>query len=215
MNSIEAHRPTPDALTIDEVAEHMGCSRQTVPTWIWKKRVRVIASVRGHWSFIDRQSLPARLRIYPPPKRRDVSAFDFKPWVLARCVTDPATGCWLWTAYLDKNGYGRVPTRSCGHTMAYRLSYSAFVGPIPEGLTLDHLCRVHRCVNPAHLEPVTNSENTRRGFGQGMLNAKKTHCPNGHAYTAANTYVKPSEGRRRCKACRKIQRQAVFVRTGQ
>ena len=76
---------------------------------------------------------------------------------------EPNTGCWLWTAAL-KNGYGRItmmnPKRK---TAAHRVSYEAFVGPIPEGLTLDHLCRVRCCVNPAHLEPVTMRENIMRG----------------------------------------------------
>jgi hypothetical protein len=82
--------------------------------------------------------------------------------------------------------------------MAHRLSYEHHVGPIPDGLQIDHTCRNRKCVNPEHLEPVTNAENTTR---QDHAERRKTHCPKGHPYDEANTYVDPS-GARRCRACR-------------
>lgn len=75
------------------------------------------------------------------------------------------------------------------------------MGEIPEGLVLDHLCRVHNCVNPQHLEPVTIQENLARGYGICAVNARKTHCQNGHPFDAANTSYEGPNKNRRCKAC--------------
>lgn len=86
-------------------------------------------------------------------------------------LVEPELGeCWVWCARLNRNGYGRLSVGG-RELMAHRLSYEAHVGPIPDGLLLDHLCRVRQCVNPAHLEPVTHQVNTLRGeallFGRG------------------------------------------------
>src|ERR1019366_4519713 len=78
-------------------------------------------------------------------------------------LPEPNTGCWLWTGGLNRGGYGQFMTPPC--TVAHRVAYELFVGPIPEGLQLDHLCRVRSCVNPQHLEPVSQQENIRRGLG--------------------------------------------------
>lgn len=75
-----------------------------------------------------------------------------------------------------------------------------FVGPIPDGLVIDHLCRNPQCVNPMHLEPVTPEENTRRGIG-GWNTRAKTHCPQGHPYSGANLYINPTSGARVCRTC--------------
>lgn len=76
-------------------------------------------------------------------------------------TSDP-DACWLWRGRLNKGGYGEFGTKVGGSFLAHRASYHLLVGPIPDGLTLDHLCRVPACVNPAHLEPVTLAENARR-----------------------------------------------------
>lgn len=107
-------------------------------------------------------------------------------------MVERADGCWEWQGGRDGMGYGTIIVQR--QTLrAHRASYEAFVGPIPDGLELDHLCRHKECINPAHLEPVTHSENLRRHY------ASITACPKGHAYTEANTYL--DHGKRRCRAC--------------
>jgi hypothetical protein len=83
----------------------------------------------------------------------------------ARIERIPECGCWLWMGRLNRNGYGRLYHEG-SEPMAHRTSYERHVGPIPEGLVLDHLCRVRCCVNPYHLEPVTVQVNTLRGEAQ-------------------------------------------------
>ena len=126
-----------------------------------------------------------------------------KDRLLARVTTDPGTGCWLWPTVNARTGYGsiRVAGRGSRMALAHRVSYELHVGPIPEGLHLDHLCRNRGCVNPEHLEPVTCRENILRGVGFAATNAVKTHCPAGHPLDGANLYVCP-RGTRKCRACR-------------
>lgn len=108
--------------------------------------------------------------------------------------------CWLWTMRPAGEGYGQIKLESGRRQQAHRFAYELLVGPIPEGLQLDHLCRVRHCVNPAHLEPVTSRENVHRSpIAPAALNARKTHCPHGHEYTDDNTYF--SGGKRICRAC--------------
>lgn len=109
--------------------------------------------------------------------------------------------CWLWTA-ATRNGYGWFRSDTGKNTGAHRWSYEYHVGPIPEGLVIDHLCRVRHCVNPAHLEPVTPLENTRRGFSPSQLHRVKTHCYQGHPFSPSNTFIS-SEGWRVCLTCRR------------
>lgn len=108
--------------------------------------------------------------------------------------------CWLWRGQISRSkeqgsgGYGRF---SCGgrNVSAHRYAY----GPVPAGLVLDHLCRVRHCVNPAHMEPVTNTENVRRGISPTAINARKTRCYRGHALTNVYSY----RGYRLCRQCRR------------
>ena len=106
--------------------------------------------------------------------------------------------CWLWTAAkASKYGHGTF-TLNRKNLKAYRWAYEALAGPIPEGLTLDHLCRVPACVNPAHLEPVTLGENVRRE----MAALSRATCPQGHSLDGDNLYLTPT-GTRACRVCRK------------
>jgi len=113
-------------------------------------------------------------------------------------------GCWLWTGALNDEGYGAVRGPNKKNTRAHRFAYEITVGPIPPGLTLDHLCRTRNCVNPAHLEPVTNKENLLRGEGWAAKNARKTHCVHGHEFTPDNIYTIPGRTWRECRKCRYI-----------
>ena len=114
-------------------------------------------------------------------------------------------GCWLWRGAIKPDGYGQVRRHPRRNIYAHRFAYELEVGPIPEGLTLDHLCRVRACVRPSHLEPVTMLENLRRGNGVGAVNSRKTHCPRGHEYNVANTRY--YRGERNCRACDRARRR--------
>jgi HNH endonuclease len=111
-------------------------------------------------------------------------------------------GCWIWqgNAVGSPLKYGAFWFDG-RDVKAHRWSYEHFVGPIPAGLTLDHLCRVPLCVNPEHLEPVPLRENILRGNGAAARAARRTHCDKGHPYDEANTYVAPGSGRRVCRTC--------------
>lgn len=108
---------------------------------------------------------------------------------------DKSSRCWIWTGARSSTGYGNV-WHGGRYRPAHRVAFELLIGPIPDGLHLDHLCRVRACVNPAHLEPVTCKENVRRGE-QGVL---KTHCPAGHPYDEANTRIVKG-GYRQCRTC--------------
>ena len=105
--------------------------------------------------------------------------------------------CWMWTAWTTPAGYGQfgLDYKKVG---AHRVAYELLVGPIPEGLYIDHLCRNPSCVNPSHLEPVTPGENVRRG--DGTRGHRKTHCKHGHEFTIANSYI-DSYGHWNCRTC--------------
>ena len=107
--------------------------------------------------------------------------------------------CWLWTGGKGGGGYGHFKLdRKMKYSHQY--TYESLVAPIPEGLQLDHLCRNRSCVNPGHLEIVSNAENIRRGEA-GQHQRIKTHCPKGHPYDLFNTYFSPSRINRQCRTC--------------
>lgn len=109
---------------------------------------------------------------------------------------EPMSGCWLWLGFTNPKGYGRfrIEGKNGPVGQAHRVAYELFRGPIPSGLTLDHLCRVRSCVNPAHVEPVTAVENVRRGG-----NVQKPHCPQGHPLSGDNLSLR--SGQRSCRIC--------------
>ena len=123
-----------------------------------------------------------------------------------RVMPEPNSGCWLWLGSARGNGYGGGLANGKNYR-AHRFAYERCVGLIPNGLTLDHLCRNRICVNPKHLEPVTSRENNLRGIGWAGVNAKKTHCLRGHEYTAQNTMWRKN-GCRYCRTCRRLRAKA-------
>lgn len=124
-----------------------------------------------------------------------------------------ASECWLWAGSKDAKGYGHIYMRGSkppyGPAQAHRVVYEALVGPIPEDMQLDHLCRVPACVNPEHLEPVTQKKNILRGVGVTAQNARKTHCPHGHPYSETAQILTPPSRKgstwRRCGKCHSIK----------
>lgn len=129
------------------------------------------------------------------------------------------SGCWEWQGSCGKEGYGRLFFNG-SMSLAHRVSYELFVGPIPDGAQLDHCCHSddltclggdrcphRRCVNPDHLEPVDRLENARRGRAgtvNGQRQRGKTHCKRGHEFTPENTY-RDVTGRRHCRECARIR----------
>lgn len=132
--------------------------------------------------------------------------------------TSSPNGCWLWVGCKTQDGYPLWKTTNNVSVYAHRFIYAQEVGPIPTGLTLDHLCRTRHCVNPAHMEPCTLKENISRGnYGWA---GKKTHCKNGHEFTADNTYFdanggRTKKGRRICRACASLASKAYMQRKKQ
>lgn len=114
--------------------------------------------------------------------------------------------CWAWKGAVDRNGYGQF--RFNGKTAAaHRAAYELHIGPIPDGLELDHLCRNHGCVNPKHLEAVDKRTNILRGVGPSAESARAKNCVNGHIFD----HVSPS-GSRECRACWRMRSAAYRLR---
>lgn len=127
------------------------------------------------------------------------------------------TGCWVWRGSIARNRYGLWSYRKDAETRtayAHRFAYELAVGPIPDGLVLDHLCLNRTCCNPEHLDPVTHAENFRRGVGRrdgAAFQRSKTHCPYGHPYSGENLTIRP-DGSRNCRACSRRHSTAARAR---
>lgn len=146
-----------------------------------------------------------RVRRVPPELRQ--RRYNIGPPVeraLARVQRDSETGCWLWNGALTTAGYGHLNIGGGRYAMAHVVLYEDRHGPVPDGLELDHLCRVRHCVNPDHVEPVTHLENVRRGLAASTLRTGK--CKYGHDH-AVHGYTSP-KGRRHCLECRRLRRLA-------
>lgn len=123
---------------------------------------------------------------------------DTNVHLAARTVfpADGDDGCWLWSGAVSTEGYGRVDRK-----YSHRLWYELFFGCIPDGLTLDHLCRNRLCCNPFHLEAVTRGENVLRGESLSAKYKRRTHCARGHELTEDNKYYRPDGKGWNCRPC--------------
>lgn len=133
------------------------------------------------------------------------------PAQMQKRVRVDESGCWLWQGAQNGNGYAQVQLTG-QRFLVHRVSYVWLVGqPIPEGLQLDHLCRVRHCLNPDHLEPVTPSVNSLRAD---LANRRRTHCPSGHEYTPDNVKLVrfATTTRRYCRACRRTREAERYRR---
>lgn len=133
--------------------------------------------------------------------RYGTQALQAKPSIEERFMSkvDSSGDCWLWTSPLSLGGYATFAVGRKGQR-AHRWAYEHWVGPIPKGLQIDHICRVRHCVNPEHLRPVTPQGNSQYRAEQ------VTHCPKGHEYSPENTYI--SNGSRICKTCNRDKSKA-------
>ena len=132
---------------------------------------------------------------------------ELRARIMAKVTVDPVSGCWI---------HGGTPSHTHSYigvegrkVYVHRAMYELDVGPIPEGLVLDHVaargCISTKCCNPAHLEPVTQRENVRRGSSLLAQRARQTHCKHGHLLDEANIYRRPDRPTRECRACRSRQ----------
>jgi hypothetical protein len=127
-----------------------------------------------------------------------------------RVEVDDETGCHLWTGAVNQDGYGLLG-RGSFTGMAHRWFWIERHGPIPDGMKLDHLCRNPRCVNPDHLEVVTNRENVMRGEGPTVVASRANVCLRGHPLSPENTIVK-TDGSRQCRRCQRVANNRSYRR---
>jgi HNH endonuclease len=141
--------------------------------------------------------MPLRFATWKRDDSPEMRAF-FRERLLTLSIPEPNTGCWLWTLGARHWGYGALVKNGRSHP-AHRLSYEIFVGPIPDGMTIDHLCRVPACVNPDHLEAVTMEVNNLRRRRE-LFGRPQTHCIYGHPFSGDNVRI-AKNGHRTCKKC--------------
>lgn len=120
-------------------------------------------------------------------------------------------GCHVFTRNIDQQGYGRISVNG-EKQLAHRVAHELFIGPIPNGFEVDHLCFNRACVNPAHLEAVTPLVNTMRSSAPSALNARKTHCDAGHPFSPENTRRRTDRRGRLCRACDRDRARAYRAR---
>lgn len=178
------------------------------------KRAPLVCAIDGCARLVDRSGFCAihhyRWKRYGDPLKRTRLQGDLEGRFWQKVNQSGPTlkaglgPCWIWESRVGSGPYGKFLV---GRKLvsAYRFSYELLVGQIPTGLVLDHLCSNPPCVNPQHLEPVTQRENNRRGEGWGGRNARKQCCPRGHPYDETNTYLRPDGKGRDCLTCRRAR----------
>lgn len=155
-----------------------------------------------HYERWKRRGSPTPPPLVPKARRRRPVEVRFWEKVAAASFDE----CWLWTGSRSPLGYGKfVPdsTASSVPKQAHRVAYESLICQIPDGLVLDHLCKNPPCVNPWHLDPVTQAVNLLRSDGPARMNGKKTHCDRGHPFDETNT--RRTNHGRECRACGRIR----------
>ena len=180
--------------------------------WYWQPRGRMKTLVAPEALGADRERAFRRAwhlyhtagqkPLLPADERRRLKRIEVFE---SRYSPEPNSGCWLWHGRGDDLGYGRFWDNG-RDVQAHRWSYEHHKGPIADGLVIDHLCRVPACVNPDHLEPVTQGENVLRGFAPTAINARKTHCLRGHALSGDNLIRRPGNNRG-CRTCHNMRQR--------
>ena len=153
-----------------------------------------MATLKGGYHTKDGERVP----LWP----MQINALRLRYLFLSKMKIDENTGCWLWQERLTAKGYGSFWLNGKSRR-AHRWSYEHFVECQPDSLVIDHLCRNRHCVNPEHLEPVTQQINVLRGEARAAKQARQTHCIHGHPLAGNNLYRKPN-GARQCIACRRV-----------
>lgn len=176
-----------------------GMSAAEVGRWLGVSRERV----RQIWVRETGEASVPRRRL-----TRDINTIRVRKFWASVAVLE--SGCWEWTGVRYPTGYGQPPFTGEGHQAGYvhRVSYRWLVGAIPDGLTIDHLCRNRACVNPDHLEAVSQRVNTLRSpIAVAAINARKTHCIHGHPFSSENTYLRRQSNGHWSRACRTCGRE--------
>jgi hypothetical protein len=185
--------------TDPQQAERFGVTRQAINLTVRRMCAHLGKELRGLLTPLDAPTVPS----YSDPLLG----------ILERVKVDAKTGCWEWQGSGTNGGYGQA---SVGGRKVYthRYTYERFVGPIPDGLVIDHLCRNRHCANPLHLEPVSMRENLVRSphwkDGSWVWLTPRTHCKRGHEFTAENTGVISTTGNRYCRECNRIMTRARY-----
>lgn len=182
---------------------HGGASREAACPRVVVQLARAQdENAGGHRSLSCAHGRPERVRAVAPAISFEAGMTPKEEGYFWKCVV-VVEDCWEWCGGLKGCGYGAFHCAGRSR-LVHRVSYEHYIGPIPAGLTIDHLCRNRRCVKPSHLQPVTMQENTLRGFGVTGMNARKTHCPNGHPLSGDN--LAPNKyRRRRCLTCERAR----------